>query len=418
MHRRSTRLVGAVVAALLVTGGLVRPGLAQQENPHRVVAIGDIHGAYRPLVEILGKAGLLDDQGRWAGGDATLVQTGDFTDRGAAIRPVIDLLMTLERQAEAAGGRVVILLGNHETMNLTRLLQDVSPEAIASFADERSEQRRSDAYKRFDRLIRSRRRDLGRDPPGVLTEEAWMKAHPPGFIEYLDAFGPKGVYGRWLREKQVIVNVDGTVLMHAGVNPQLTTSTLGGINARVRDEIARFDAHSQRLVDRGVVLPFFTFYEVLEAARADLDDWVKRQQTSSPLLSPGAEGQYANMLVDLLEIGKWSIVHADGPMWFRGFASWSAAEGAPLVARLQERYKAKRFVVGHTVSGQHEILPRFDNRVFLIDTGMLSEVYRGGRPSALEITGDRVEAIYLDRRVSIVDGPGLRVADEALAAGR
>jgi hypothetical protein len=36
---------------------------------------------------------------------------------------------------------------------------------------------------------------------------------------------------------------------------------------------------------------------------------------------------------------------------------------------------------------------RFGQRVFLIDTGMLAAVYKG-RPSALEIDGARIKAIY------------------------
>jgi hypothetical protein len=45
------------------------------------------------------------------------------------------------------------------------------------------------------------------------------------------------------------------------------------------------------------------------------------------------------------------------------------------------------------------IFPRFERRVFLIDTGMLSTYYKGGRASALEIDGSRVTAIYSDGRI-------------------
>jgi hypothetical protein len=53
------------------------------------------------------------------------------------------------------------------------------------------------------------------------------------------------------------------------------------------------------------------------------------------------------------------------------------------------------------------IRPRFDNKVFLIDTGMLSSYYPGGRPSALEICGDaRFIAVYLDQQVVLLDAAG------------
>src|SRR5947208_13226999 len=83
-----------------------------------LVAIGDIHGDLDALDRSLRAAGLTDPRGRWIGGPTVLVQTGDVMDRGPEVRGVLDRLMTLETEAAAAGGRVVVLLGNHEVMNL------------------------------------------------------------------------------------------------------------------------------------------------------------------------------------------------------------------------------------------------------------------------------------------------------------
>jgi hypothetical protein len=75
-------------------------GVAQRANPStRLVAVGDIHGAYDEFVTILKRAGLINDALAWSGGRATLVQTGDYTDRGTDVRKVLDLLMRLEREA-------------------------------------------------------------------------------------------------------------------------------------------------------------------------------------------------------------------------------------------------------------------------------------------------------------------------------
>src|SRR6187431_899212 len=52
----------------------------------RVVAIGDVHGAYSQFVSILRAAGLIDSRERWIGGKALLIQTGDVLDRGADSR--------------------------------------------------------------------------------------------------------------------------------------------------------------------------------------------------------------------------------------------------------------------------------------------------------------------------------------------
>ena len=52
---------------------------AGQQTPapgRRIVAIGDVHGAFDQLVGILQTAGLIDANRRWSGGTAILVQTG------------------------------------------------------------------------------------------------------------------------------------------------------------------------------------------------------------------------------------------------------------------------------------------------------------------------------------------------------
>jgi hypothetical protein len=73
------------------------------------------------------------------------------------------------------------------------------------------------------------------------------------------------------------------------------------------------------------------------------------------------------------------------------------------MAEILDRLGAGHVVVGHSPQEAHAILPRFDSRVFLIDTGMLQSYY-GGQPSALEITGDRFTAVYLSHR-ALLAGP-------------
>ena len=83
-----------------------------------VYAIADLHGDYDQAIAALRLCGLIAADGSWAGGNATLVQTGDLVDRGPDSLKVLELFRTLRRQAAQAGGRVVTLLGNHEALNL------------------------------------------------------------------------------------------------------------------------------------------------------------------------------------------------------------------------------------------------------------------------------------------------------------
>ena len=98
----SLRLAAATLALFaLVPAGTRSQTPTASPTPARVVAIGDIHGALDEFRTILKHAGLTDEAQRWTGGASTLVQTGDYTDRGAQVRGVLDLLIALERDAAA-----------------------------------------------------------------------------------------------------------------------------------------------------------------------------------------------------------------------------------------------------------------------------------------------------------------------------
>ena len=69
----------------------------------RIVAMGDVHGAYDQLLPILKDAGIVDQRLRWSGGRTHFVLVGDVLDRGPDSRKVLDLYMRLEREASSAG---------------------------------------------------------------------------------------------------------------------------------------------------------------------------------------------------------------------------------------------------------------------------------------------------------------------------
>ena len=197
------------LALLLCLAQLAAPAQPlTAQAAERIVAIGDIHGAIDEFKRILKAAGLADDTGRWTGGRTVLLQTGDYTDRGAGTRAVLDLLMALEPQAKRAGGRAFAVLGNHEVMNLIGDTRDVTPEIFLTFADARSAARQKEAWEQYARLGPAKTA-TGEPVPAVYqqTAEAWLAAHPPGYVEYRDAFGPRGKYGAWLRSKPIVTEV-------------------------------------------------------------------------------------------------------------------------------------------------------------------------------------------------------------------
>ncbi|MGE4222886.1 MAG: metallophosphoesterase [Vicinamibacterales bacterium] len=392
------RLPFLLVAAVL-GGAVALPSAQSDRDARRVVAIGDVHGSLSGLTAILQAAGLIDAQRRWTGGTATLVQTGDLTDRGAAVRGVLDLMMQLERAAPKARGKVEQVLGNHEVMNLLGELRDATPEICAAFADGDAARTRERGWRDYQDLAAARARTRPDETPPAYarTEAAWLEAYPPGCIEYRLALGPRGPYGRWLRSRPIAVQVGDSVFMHAGPNPA-TEVTVSELNATAKRELERFDSFLQRLVDARMARPWFRFEDILAVAAAEVrwtNGVLERAKLAgeTPNLS-GIDIDLVREASDILQIGTWSLLAGDGPLWYRGYATADDATLEPAVTGLLARWKVARIVVGHTPNRDYRIRARFGS-VFLIDTGMLAEVYKGV-PSALEISGARTTATYGD----------------------
>ena len=402
-----TRIAALALLLCLVPAAL----LAQAPAPGRIVAIGDVHGDFDAFTAILQQAGLIDAKLRWSGKNATLVQTGDFLDRGEKCRAVMDLLMALEKQAPRQGGRVVVLLGNHEMMNLMGDLR-YADRMYPTFADKNSEKRRKTAYQSFLDWQKARAEALKQTAPAPTpeSEAAWMTAHPLGFVEQREAVGSTGKYGRWLRERPAVVQVGTTLFVHGGISPELGGWTLDAIEKRIRSEVKAFDTYKEGMVTRNIILPFFTIEEITAAARAELDarnaevaqKTAEAAKSGKPADIAGHEKRWIEYLSEFLMYPNWLTVHPAGPLWFRGYTTWSDAEGSPQLAKLLESLGVSQIVVGHSTVKDGRVAARFGGKVFVIDTGMLSSYYNGGRASALEIEAGKFTAIYMDQRVVLL----------------
>ena len=387
MKRFCAHNVIASVVVILTT--LLAPAVSAGG---RVVAIGDVHGEYDGLVAILQRAGLIDAETHWIGSDATLVQTGDLFDRGVQVREVMDLLMRIQQEAAAAGGQVIVLLGNHEGMNLTGFYRDVNPEVYATFADDKSAKRRKTAFARYQRYWRDMAAAAGVPPPRISgdVKQEWMTAHPLGRIEYTEAIGPDGVYGKWLRTLPIAVVIDDVLFVHGGIGPALAGMTVEEINQRAAEEIEIYDSTRKYLLDHGLM-----------PSTLGLDAMAAVARKKDP---PDAS------LAAILEADSWMIRSGDGPLWFRGSAKWDEDEQGEEMIELLAGVGATYVVGGHTPQRPRRIQTRFEGRVFLIDTGMLSSHYEGGQPSALVIEGDTFTAIYLDGSEVVETRPALPAA--------
>lgn len=214
------------VLLLLLAFLLSTPGLASG----RLAVFGDVHGAEDNLIALLQGNSIIDSNGRWIADDTTLVSLGDLVDRGPRSRAVMDLLRRLQIEASEAGGEVLVLLGNHEAMNLTGNLRDVSSDEFAAFAQ--------------DTL-----------PDGIAAEPD----KPAGYSQLRHALGPAGEYGAWLLGQPAIAVRGDTAFVHGGLASPIRRAELAKTNQDVvraienaaameTDEQTHLDEPSARLL--------------------------------------------------------------------------------------------------------------------------------------------------------------------------
>ena len=159
-------------------------------------AVSDIHGKYDTLIRLLEKNRIIDGARRWDWGDGHLVIVGDVFDRGDQMTEALWFIYGLEQEARQAGGRVHLLLGNHEMMVLQRDLRYVAKKYTNVTA----------------RVLK---------------------------INVADLYGPDTELGRWLRSKHALIKLNDVLFVHGGISPELLNHafTIPHINEMVRGSI-------------------------------------------------------------------------------------------------------------------------------------------------------------------------------------
>lgn len=199
----------ALVVAVLFCGACADRGgeVAREgpERPARIVAIGDLHGDLEAARAALRLAGAIDEADQWIGGELSIVQTGDILDRGDDEAEIIRLFRDLQTQAEAAGGAVHLLNGNHELMN---------------------------AYLDFRYVTEGGLEEFREAVEVDLTDSIVASLEPPQRVR-ASAFRPGGPLARVLAERPFSLVLDGTLFTHGGILPEHVDQGLGAMEAEV-----------------------------------------------------------------------------------------------------------------------------------------------------------------------------------------
>lgn len=184
------------------------PAFVEVTGARRIYAVGDVHGAFDQFSATLEALKVAKrtagDSFRftWTGEDAILVMTGDITDRGLHSKQTYDAVMDLQGQAEKAGGRVIVTLGNHEVMLLNGQVEE------------------------WAKTLQSHKKQHYQNTLDSFTRDG---------LNFHEAISEKGLYGRWIRNLPLFAVVNGFMFVHGGLpNKPVTRSTLA---ADFKDDI-------------------------------------------------------------------------------------------------------------------------------------------------------------------------------------
>jgi hypothetical protein len=337
--KRTIRIAVQAFAAFFVI--IASPSGAQKSQ--RIIAVGDLHGDLQAWLTIAKAAGIMAADGHWAGGKTTLVQLGDVADRGPDTLAIIRSLQLLQSEAPRAGGSVVVVLGNHEAMNLVGDDRYTTSGEYAAFADNRSPARRERVYMANRKQLEAAARAANPKALPSQVREQWLAQTPLGWVEHRLAWSPAGELGKWATRNPAIAKIGTTLFVHGGISAEYAAQPLDAVNKRVATAMSAGD--------------------------------------DSP----------TSVLSDPL-----------GPLWYRGLvmadpearaARAAANPPAPALTQDQEldavlgAYGAQRLVVGHTPNLKGIIITG-NGRLARIDTG--NSRYYNGVLSWLEKIGDRM----------------------------
>jgi len=152
------------------------PNPSKVTTAGNIFVIGDVHGRYDALVNLLVNNKIIDSDLKWIFGEGQLVMLGDVFDRGGFVTETLWFLYELETQAQNSGGNVHLLLGNHEVMALT--------------GDHRYLNFKYNYFSQYTQTY------------------------------YFQLFEKNTVLGKWLRSQNVIIRINDNLFLHAGISPQ------------------------------------------------------------------------------------------------------------------------------------------------------------------------------------------------------
>ncbi|RAJ08510.1 calcineurin-like phosphoesterase family protein [Chitinophaga skermanii] len=148
----------------------------------KMLVLSDIEGEFTAARKLFIGTGVMDEKYNWTFGTNKVVICGDLFDRGKEVPAYLWLLYKLEADAARQGGKLHVVLGNHDIMNMNGDFRYVDS-----------------SYFVYAALMQQ---------------------------QYHDLYTAQTVMGQWLRSKNIMEKVGDGVFMHGGVSPEVNAMQL------------------------------------------------------------------------------------------------------------------------------------------------------------------------------------------------
>lgn len=177
------------------------------QGDFKVAAISDVHGQFDLMKRLFVENKIVDSSGLWTFGNNHLVITGDIFDRGEQVTEILWYLYHLEGSAEKSGGKLHLLLGNHEVMVLNQDLRYLH-----------------EKYIKVSKLFKQ---------------------------PFETLYGNDSILGSWLRSKSVLVKINNVLYMHGGFSPNITSISMNleEINTMFKQSLVKKELNRERMIE-------------------------------------------------------------------------------------------------------------------------------------------------------------------------
>ena len=269
-------------------------------------------------------------------------------DREPDSLEIVRSLQQLQKEAPRAGGKVVVVLGNHEAMNLLGDFRYTTPGEFAAFATPNSAALRDRVYEQNRAAIEAAARASNPALAPQQVRDSWMAAHPLGWVEHKLAWSPSGELGRWAARNPAIVDIGGTLFVHGGISAEYAKLPLDEIDRRVATAMAKGDDSASSVLDdplgplwyRGLVMTDAD----AQAERTTMHSshLTPDQELNAVLAAYGAQRMVIGHTPDLkgieiLDGGRLARIDTGNSRFYGGPLSWLEITGGKMIPHTVER---------------------------------------------------------------------------------